>query len=234
VQLLLRVGGDEGEDAEVRRRAIESVGYAEDRNVRTLIESAVASGDRVLCAGALRAMGNSADTRWGSEVLEWLDELDRDLCWEALHAAGALGLRAGVPQLAALAESEDRDIQKEAIWALGEIGGARAKRALKVLAADLADDEALADAVDEALATLALSEGVIDFEVFDGEPDGGRAGAGRGALDLDDDDDASPWDNLDWGDDDDLADDDDLEDVGDLEDMGDLEDLEDVDDDVRS
>jgi HEAT repeat protein len=158
IDALVAVAEDDGEDANVRRRAIESAGYVDSDEVGSLIEDALTSPERALRAGAVRAMGNSADERWSDDVLDALAAPDPELRYEAARASGELLLAAAVPQLVALAAGNDREIQIEAIWALGEIGGSQSRRALDhLLASDL--DEDLAEAVEDALACVALADG---------------------------------------------------------------------------
>jgi HEAT repeat protein len=158
LDLLLRVAADTREPVEVRRRAVESAGFADHPAVGAVIEAAHRSPDRAMRAGALRAMGNSADDRWAEDVLAALDAADPELRFEAAHAAGELALGAGVARLIEIAREDDRELQVEAIWSLGEIGGAKAQRAAERLLAST-DDPVLEEALEDALATMALSDG---------------------------------------------------------------------------
>ena len=154
---------DESEDADVRRRAIESSGFASRAEIEELIEQAIRSHELELQAGALRAMGNSADhERWGDEVVSWLDDASPELRFEAARSAGELELKSALPLLSTLASEDDREIRFEAIWALGEIGTGAAKGVLERLAEDAVDEDEV-DAIDEAMATVALGEGDIDY-----------------------------------------------------------------------
>lgn len=221
VDRLIAVAGDEAEDIEVRRRAIESVGFSEREAVRHVIARAYASRPVSLRAGALRAMGHSADSRWGPEVLAGLEQPEPEMRFEAAHAAGELSLRDAIPQLAILSnEDPDRSVRIEAVWALGEIGGPSARRALERLAARLDEDEEedLVSAIDDAISTVALSDGDMTFSGFDVTTGAeARAATAYAARNGGDDDDQ---------DEDDLGD----EDLEDLEDMDGLEGIEDLDD----
>jgi HEAT repeat protein len=155
---LLEAACDEGEEVTVRRRAIESAGYAEDEAVAAAIEDAMVSSERALRAGAVRAMGNSADDVWSDSVLSELRGTDPEIVFEAARAAGELLLSEAVPDLIELADGLDREIQMEAIWALGEIGGTRARRALERLMSS-GPDEDLEEALEDALASASLSDG---------------------------------------------------------------------------
>jgi HEAT repeat protein len=170
VVVLVDAAADEGEDIEVRRRATESAGFADDPEVRRIIHDGLESGHESLRAGALRAIGNSADESWEPVVIAGLVDPLRQLRFEAARAAGELVLSGAVEGLIALAEGEDREVQHEAVWALGEIGGRAAGRALERLAARSTDPDLLG-AVEDALAMVALDEGAIQFPQL--EPDVG-------------------------------------------------------------
>jgi len=185
---LIEVAADEREDLEVRRRALESAGFADREDVQALIEYAIDTPERALRAGALRAMGHSADVVWEPDVLAWLDHAEPELRFEAARAAGELALASAVPQLARLIEdAADRAVQIEAIAALGEIGGAPAQRALERLAERIDPDEAedLVAAIDDAISTAALADGVLAIGGL--SHTAGRAGDGD--LEADDEDD---------------------------------------------
>jgi len=163
LQQLIDVAADESEDVDVRRRAMEAAAYAEVPDVELLIEAAHASSERALRAGALRAMGNSADTRWAGAVVDGLYDSDLEVCLEAAHAAGELAVVDAVPALIGLACGDQRVLQMEAIWALGEIGGRDARRTLEGLLQEVDEDDQL-QAIDDALATMALLEGMLPWE----------------------------------------------------------------------
>lgn len=183
VKVLVEIGSDSHEDPEVRRRATESAGYADKSDVRRLIQACAGSREREIRAGALRAMGNSADEGWGPAVMEALTDTHSELRFEAVRSAGELALDAAIPALYSLAETDDREIQFEAVWALGEIGGKAARSALERIAARAIDPE-LVRAIEDALAMVALGEGSIEFPELDTrDPNaegGGIAGETRG------------------------------------------------------
>lgn len=171
---------DESEEPEVRRRATESAGYADYADVGTLIEQAIDSHLALMRAGALRAMGNSADERWAPEVIEHLTSPIAELRFESARAAGELTLAGAVPGLVDLMSDPDREVRLEAIWALGEIGGTVARTVLEAELAD-ADDPDVEEAIEDALASMTLSEGDMPWSDllgaespdWDVEPDDG-------------------------------------------------------------
>ncbi len=162
VQVLAQLAGDEFEDLDVRRRATESIGYAQLPEAEVAIRAGLQAVEPTLRAGAMRAIGNSASAEWADVVLEALEAEEAEMRFEAARAAGELALADAVPQLLRLAETDDREIRLEAIWALGEIGGRQAVRALELVASRLDDeDEDAAEALAEALAMASLADGEI-------------------------------------------------------------------------
>jgi HEAT repeat protein len=205
VRALVDTAEDESEDVDVRRRATEAVGFLDTPEVRSLIERHAESDERQLQAGALVAMGRSGRRAWTPLILAGLEAGDPLLRFASAQAAGEMGTRAAVPALVPLADSDDVEIRLAAIWALGEIGGARARRALEALAAS-ADDDTVAEAIDDALAMVSLDDAagdLMDLMALDPDAIAGREGsAGSGSL------------SSDWI----LSDDEDDEDDGDLDD----------------
>jgi hypothetical protein len=154
VDALLQAINDAQEGVDVRRRAIEALAFLGIKGVREIIEAAYSDDDERMRASALFAMGRSCDTSWGGIVLGELNALEPEMRYEAARASGELKLRKAAPDLIKLLEDPDREVQEGAIWALGQIGGPQAKRALEQMAEG--DDDALQEAVEEALAELAL------------------------------------------------------------------------------
>lgn len=160
------------EPLDVRRRALESVGYSSRTEVPPLIEDAYYDEAHRMRVSAVFAMGRSADERWASYVLHELESEDPELRYEAAQAAGELGLSDAVPLLADLLESGDIEVKSVAIWSLGEIGGPEARRTLTE-AAHSTDDDDLLEAIDDALSMAALFEGMLGLiELPDDEEPG--------------------------------------------------------------
>lgn len=143
---------------EVRRRALESLGYFSDEEVTQAIARAYASGQRRLKESALAAMGHSMDPRWLPIVAAELQSPEPALQYEAARASGELGEAAAglVALLTPLASGEDVEVAQAAIWALGQIGGAQAERTLKRLVRS--ERPVIQQAAEEALAELALDD----------------------------------------------------------------------------
>lgn len=177
--------------AEVRRRALEALGYTARPEVLEMIHEAYQSTDPADMASALFAMGRSADERWADQVLEMLDHTDPRVRLEAVRAAGELGLGKARQKLLPLVTSEDMETRLIAIWALSQIGGNKVFQRL-VKALESASDEDEIAFIEQALDNLAFNEdvegdlGMLYFtELEDNEDDEVSPAA---AWDLDDED----------------------------------------------
>jgi HEAT repeat protein len=154
---LLSVCRATGEDEEVQRRALESLAYASNETVATLISEAYAASEEKRRISAVFAMGRSADDRWADDVRQELASLNPELRYESARACGELGLSEAVPELEGLADDSDPEVQEAALWALGQIGGKRAQQILERYCR--AESEATRAAAREALAELRFFHG---------------------------------------------------------------------------
>lgn len=161
---LLATCQDASESMEVRRRALESLAYADDEAVAALIREAYAAPEERVRVSAVFAMGRSADKRWAREVRQELFSPNPELRYEAARACGELQLSEMVPDLEDLAEDGDPEVQEAALWALGQIGGDRARRILGRYR--LAENEATRLAAEAALDELEFLHGDL-LEFFD-------------------------------------------------------------------
>lgn len=146
--------------ADVRRRAVESVGYFSGSDVDEVIAAAYATGDRSLKTSALAAIGHSLDPRWLPILQAELSSADPELHYEAARASGELGEVAQplVPLLVPLAYGDDVEVYGAAIWALGQIGGQVSRQALQRILQGGDDDRR--EAVEEALSEIELDDGM--------------------------------------------------------------------------
>jgi hypothetical protein len=158
--LLLAICREPAEPLDVRRRALEALGYSGRKETVELIEDAYDHDALRMRVSAVFAMGRSADERWADHVLRELESYEPEMRYEAAHAAGELGLADAVPGLIELLASDDVELVFATVWSLGEIGGPEARHALTDLSM-LADDEDLLDAIDDALAMASLMEGAL-------------------------------------------------------------------------
>jgi HEAT repeat protein len=130
-----------GEALDIRRRAVESLGYSSDPRIRAVIENAFSHAEEHMRASALLAMGRSADTAWAKIVLGEIGNSAAGLRAQAAKASGSLGLRKAVPLLIGLLEDADSGVRFEAIAALGKIGGEPAMEALEKAQRQAAGEE---------------------------------------------------------------------------------------------
>lgn len=163
------------DDLEVRRRALESIGYSSDPQVRAILENAHAHADESMQASALLAMGRSADSTWRTVILEELRSRSPVLRSEAAKAAGLLGLRHAVAPLIELLDDVDAGVRAGAIDALGEIGGERAREVLDKALPQAVGEEW--DRIEMALENAEFQDSLgelplLDFEGEDEEEEG--------------------------------------------------------------
>ncbi len=154
------------EDLDVRRRALEALGYTSIAGVAEMLEAAYAHPEERMRVSAVCAMGRSADKRWAKIVARELLNPLPEMRYEATRACGELALGEAVPALLELAEDVNLDIQKMALWALGQIGGKQAQRALEQQTRS--DNPALRQAAHDALEELEFFHG--DLSTFFGPP----------------------------------------------------------------
>ena len=171
-----------GEGLEVRRRALESVAYACTPEVLGALETAYYHEDEQMRLSAIVGMGRTCDKRWMKTILEELESNSAAMRYEATLASGNLALREAVPTLTRLLDDPDPQIRDAAIWSLGQVGGDQAKQALLEALGNADEDDAAA--LEEALAEQALSEGDLDFLMYELED---------GAEGLDDDSLVTLW-----------------------------------------
>ena len=156
---------DESESIEVRRRALESISYHDDGQIREMILAAYEDTPHEMQVSAIFAMGRSCDPFWNETILQELDNPSPEIRFEAARAGGELEIKQAIPALLDLLDDPDREVQEAAIWALGKVGGQQAKQALNFLIQN--GDAGLADAAEEALGELLLMEGDLGLTLYD-------------------------------------------------------------------
>ncbi|MGQ9926978.1 MAG: HEAT repeat domain-containing protein [Chloroflexaceae bacterium] len=157
--VLLRIATDPEQPLEVRRRAVEALGYfAASREAQTEIGRAYAHSELAMRESALLAMGRSMRPTWFPYIERELKSPSPALRYEAARAVGELAEegRPLLPALLPLVDDDDLEIALAAIWALGQVGGSSARRVLERLARSR--DLSRRQAADEALAELSLDE----------------------------------------------------------------------------
>ena len=215
------------DQAEVRRNALEALGYSSKEEVGTLIDQAYQSGDREWVASALFAMGRSANERWRPQVKIMLNSQFPALRAEAARAAGELEMGSSIPRLLELLDDPDDQTRLASIWSLSQLGGENARKALERLYKHT-DDEDERKFIDSALDNLTFNEELqllpfLDFPEADDEMDD-EFDDFKNALDEDSD----------WLDElnelEETLDNEELEELDELDDLEDLDELADLED----
>lgn len=154
-EVLLLSARDDKEASDVRRRAIEALGYFHnDPEMQELVSSAYKRGGRY-AESAVFAMGRSMDERWQQTVMAELQSDLPAMRYEAARAAGEMVLEDSVPDLIEMVEDGDLEVRLAAVWALGQIGGKPAAQALAL--ALKSEEPAMREAAQEALDEAAFS-----------------------------------------------------------------------------
>jgi HEAT repeat protein len=166
VSCLLRVA--KGQDnMDVRRRALEALGYADHKEVPQLIDEAINSNETNWLISALFAMGRTYDSYWSPKVVEMLHHQLPAIRFEATRSAGELGIGEAVPTLLELLEDSDEDVRMAAIWSLSQVGGEGVREALEKQYKEVHSQEE-ANIIQDALDNLIFNEemklfGLLDF-----------------------------------------------------------------------
>jgi HEAT repeat protein len=143
------------EQTDVRRRAIESLGYLNgDSEVHELIVQAYQRGGRD-AESAVFAMGRTLDERWAQTILDELESEQPAMRYEAARAAGEMTMADALPFLVRMIDDTDSEVRLAAVWALGQVGGRPAGEALA--RALKSKEPALREAAQEAINELAFS-----------------------------------------------------------------------------
>lgn len=156
---LLRTAADPEQPAEVRRRAIEGLGYfAGSKEAQAEIGRAYAHAEITMRESAVLAMGRSMRPTWFPYIERELKSPSPALRYEAARAVGEIGEdgRPLLTSLLPLVDDDDIEISQAAIWSLGQVGGPSAKRVLERLARS--KDDARRQAARDALDELSLDE----------------------------------------------------------------------------
>ena len=157
---------DDDETIEVRRRAVEAIGYSGAEGVADLIQAAYDDDDDLMRSSAVLAMGRSADPRWAEVALRETDSPDPQMRYEAARACGELQNQDALPALSRLLDDPDDQVREGAVWALGQIGGSESRRLLTAILED--EDSDLKEAAEAALDELEFMSGdSSDFLMLD-------------------------------------------------------------------
>jgi len=130
---------DETESHDVRRFALESLGFDTGGDVADVLEWAYGQSEETWQASAVFAMGRSTNDRWAQHIVAALDSESRMVRLAAVKAASEGYCAEATPKLRNFVHDGDREIRLEAIWALGRAGGPGALEVLEFCATS--DDE---------------------------------------------------------------------------------------------
>lgn len=159
-------------DSLVRRRALESLGYACHADVPGFIRDAYDTNDEEWLQSALFAMGRSYDQHWIDPVLQMFDHPDTLVRSEAIRAAGELEAEQARELIFELLEegTDDEDIYYAAIWSLSKIGGEGVREAIESALEDTEDMDEITF-LEEALENLDFTEKVNLFDLMNIDED---------------------------------------------------------------
>ncbi|MCL4459364.1 MAG: HEAT repeat domain-containing protein [Chloroflexi bacterium] len=161
---LLRIISDQKEPVGVRRRAVESISYLSENQIKEIIERAYADPDPKMHISAVSGMGRNCDPRWLETIFKELDNADPEMRYEAAQACGEMEDRRAIPRLnETIKEDEDLQVRLAAISALGKIGGQLAKEILERWANG--PDEHLRAAAQETLEQIEVLEDPLHFHL---------------------------------------------------------------------
>jgi len=163
------------EDDQLRRCALEAVGYSSRPEAETVIETAFTRASPEWVASALTAMGRSSDPQWEEQVITMLVNEDLRIRKAAVQAAGELmSSDARGLLLSMLEDEEDDEVIAAIIWSLSQIGGEDVRTYLEALLDKTEDEdesEDLLELIENALENLTFTEDLERFEMLALDPD---------------------------------------------------------------
>lgn len=160
-EALLTAAGPE-EAFEVRRAALESLGYSTRPEVPEIIIQAHESGSEPFVVSSLVAIARSANDEWKEQVIPHLISPSPDIRLAAVRATGELELIETAPDLIELLEDANDNVRQAAIWSLGQLGGDIAKQALVELL-ETSEEVGEAQLVQDAIDNLEFVDGTRDL-----------------------------------------------------------------------
>lgn len=158
---------ESSDDQLVRRRALESLGYASHPDIPAFIQRAYDTNDEEWLQSALFAMGRSYNERWTTSVLRMIDHPDGLVCYEAVRAAGELEAEEAREPIFSLLEegTDDMDLYFAAIWSLTKIGGEGVRRLIEMNLEETDDPDEI-QFLEEALENLNFTEQINLFDMM--------------------------------------------------------------------
>ena len=169
---LLSITTDEQETKQLRRRALEAMGFSSRPEIKNLILKAYNSNDTEWLVTALFAMGRSANEAWIPSVVEMLDSENEEVLFEAVRAAGELEAGKARQTLIRIVKNQPSgsDIRLQGIWALSKIGGGKVRATLEALL-ELSEDDNEIDVLEDAIDNLHFTENFHRLAMMDYIPE---------------------------------------------------------------
>lgn len=142
------------EPTEIRRRALESLGYFNDDETIEFIKEAYISNNPALKVSSIYAMGKTCDEIWIPILIEELKNEDPEIRYESIEALVEIGEETSTESLLSLINDDDQQVKLSVIAGMGKLGNLSSKELLLECLDD--EDDEIAEA-----ARIALED--IDF-----------------------------------------------------------------------
>jgi hypothetical protein len=150
---------------DVKRCALEAIGYSTREEVTPLIEAAYNINDSQQQASALIAMGRSGNDRWKPQVMAMLTHPNPNVRTEAARAAGELSISEARSNLFDLVDDANQDVYMAALWSLSQIGGKGVRKVIQERIA-VAEENDEIEFLESALDNLDFNEGIHEMNLI--------------------------------------------------------------------
>ncbi len=154
----------EENNALVKMKIMEALGYSSNESINAIIQTAFDTGDPQWVTSALLAMGRSFNSEWKPYVAKCVSHPDESIRCEAIKSAGELEISEVVPSLVEALDDPSREIRLASIWSLSQIGGEGIFDKLNQLIEEGMVDEDEIEHIENALDNLSFNE---EFRLFD-------------------------------------------------------------------
>ena len=155
-QLLKSAYTNKDEPTEIRRRALESLGYFDDLETQEYIKEAYASNNPVLKVSSIYSMGKTCNDIWIPILIEELKNEDPEVRYESVEALVEIGQDDCADVLMDLITDDDQQVRLSIISGLGKLGTLSSKELLLGCLED--DNDEIAEAARIALENIDFLE----------------------------------------------------------------------------
>ena len=177
---------NEDETIEVKRRALETIGFFGRVDAERHIDRLSSDVDPATLRSTLIAVARTSDPHWLPLATLHLDHFDAGVRYEAVAAFGEIGVEEDAQRLEPPLDDQDLAVQEAAIKALGLLGGPEA--AVLLSRAMKSPEPAIVAAATETLNMLTAEDGMLEVAPPDDDLAGVVYGPGmRPAGDPSDD-----------------------------------------------